>query len=302
MIERIGIITNLDKPGVEEAIREFIEAAREHQLEVLLEEEVAEGLALDVPTAPTEELAGRVSVLASFGGDGTFLRAARLTQDTDVAVLGINLGSLGFLTEVRVEELREAIEALHHGDYLVEKRRRVRVELWRDDALHFTTSALNDIVLNMGSIPRAIDLEVEIEGVRVGRYLADGMIVATPTGSTAYNLSAGGPIVDPMTDAVVLTPICPHTLGVRPLILDPDRTVQLRIHDCERARLTGDGQVTEEVQSDDIIRIPQAEEYSYFLRMPRRNLFQIIQEKLHWGGLARKSNGRAPAGKSPERR
>jgi NAD+ kinase len=233
-----------------------------------------------------------VDVLASFGGDGTFLRAARLTCDSEVPLLGINLGSLGFLTEVRVEEIADTVAALQSGEYLLEKRHRVEVELWRDERREFAVTALNDVVLNMGAIPRAIDLEVRIEEIRVGRYLADGMIMATPTGSTAYNLSAGGPIVDPMTDAILLTPICAHTLGVRPLILDPNRSVQIRLHDCEEANLTGDGQVSHPVRSGDVLRVSQSDRSSYLLRMPRRNLYQIIQEKLHWGGSARTPNSR----------
>ncbi len=292
MIERIGILTNFEKPGVATAISDFVAAVRSVGIEALTHHEVRNCLDLDIASTTAEELVGEIDVLASFGGDGTFLRAARLTRGTEVPLLGINLGSLGFLTEVRVEEISDTVRALHDGDYLLEKRRRVAVELWREGTMEFSTSALNDIVLNMGAIPRAIDLEVQIEGIRIGRYLADGMIVATPTGSTAYNLSAGGPIVDPTMNALLLTPICAHTLGVRPLILDPEREVEIRLHDCDEAHITGDGQVSHRVQSGDVLRIPQAEEYAYFLRMPRRNLYQIIQEKLHWGSVARTPNGR----------
>jgi NAD+ kinase len=292
LIERIGILTNVAKPGVEAAIADFVAAVRAADMNVVTHLEVRDSLSLDIETTTTEELVESIDVLASFGGDGTFLRAARLTRGSEVPLLGINLGSLGFLTEVRVEEIQDTVQALRQGDYLLEKRRRVAVELWRDGRVEFTTSALNDIVLNMGAVPRAIDLEVEVEGIRVGRYLADGMIVATPTGSTAYNLSAGGPIVDPTTDALLLTPICAHTLGVRPLILDPDRTVQIKLHACDAGQITGDGQISYRVQTGDTLRIPQSKEYSYFLRMPRRNLYQIIQEKLHWGGIALTPNGR----------
>ena len=132
----------------------------------------------------------------------------------------------------------------------------------------------------------------------MGRYLADGLIVATPTGSTAYNLSAGGPIVEPRMDALLVTPICPHTLGVRPLILDTGREVELKLHHCESGRLSGDGQVSEKVVTDDRIVFPRADEFCYLLRLPRRNFFQLMQEKLRWGGLDRhlgdRSGGREP--------
>lgn len=287
MISRLGIIANLDKPRVGRTLRGAVESARSRGLEVYVERAVVEGLQLDAPARPPESLAAEVDLLVSFGGDGTFLRAARLAGDTATPLLGINLGSLGFLAEVRVEEIEDAWESLRTGEYMLEKRRRVAAEVHRDGRVVFDVVALNDVVLNMGSVPRAIDLEFLVDDICVGRYLADGLIVATPTGSTAYNLSAGGPIVEASMDALVINPICPHTLGVRPLILDVDRSVEIRLHDCDSARLSGDGQVTTAVQTGDRILVPPTDTFCYFLRLPRRNLFQIIQEKLRWGGLPR---------------
>lgn len=287
MIRRIGFIANLDKPDVVDVLREACRLATDESIEVCAEPAVAELLDMDVPAIAAERIAGEVDALLSFGGDGTFLRCARLVADSKTPLLGINAGSLGFLAEVRVEEVADAIHALRAGEYLLERRERVGAELHRDGEVLFSVEALNDIALNMGPTARALDIEVHIDGIRIGRYLADGMIVATPTGSTAYNLSAGGPIVEASMDALVLNPICPHTLGVRPLILGPGRVIELRLHECDRGRLTGDGQVSTETVTGDRIIFPREQSPCYFLRLPRRNLFQIIQEKLRWGGLPR---------------
>lgn len=296
MIRRIGFIANLDKPGVVEVLRQAHALASAEGIEISAEPVVADALGIDLPRHEPEVIAENVDLLLSFGGDGTFLRGARLAGETTTPLLGINMGSLGFLAEVRVEELSDAVTALRHGDYLLEKRRRVGAEIHRDGKVVFSVVALNDVALNMGATPRAIDLEVLIDDIRIGRYLADGMIVASPTGSTAYNLSAGGPIVEASMDAVVVNPICPHTLGVRPLILGPGRIVELRLHECEDGRLTGDGQVSANVVTGDRIVFPREQNPCYFLRLPRRNLFQIIQEKLRWGGPSRnrveRANGR----------
>jgi NAD+ kinase len=293
MIRRIGFVANLDKPRVVEVLRQAHALATEEGIEVSAEPVVADALGTDVLRHDPEEIAGEVDLILSFGGDGTFLRGARLSGDTTTPLLGINMGSLGFLAEVRVEELADAIRALRHGDYLIEKRRRVGAEVHRDGKVVFSAVALNEVALNMGATPRAIDLEVLIDDIRIGRYLADGMIVASPTGSTAYNLSAGGPIVEASMDAVVVNPICAHTLGVRPLILGPGRVVELRLHECENGRLTGDGQVSADVVTGDHIVFPREQSPCYFLRLPRRNLFQIIQEKLRWGGPSRNRVERA---------
>jgi NAD+ kinase len=294
MIRRIGFIANLDKPDVLEVTRQARELAVAEGIEVVVESGLGDAIGNGSRVREAEHLANEVDVVLSFGGDGTFLRGARLVGDSGTPLLGINLGSLGFLAEVRVEEVGDAIHALHEGEYLLEKRQRVGAEVHRDGEIVFSVDALNDVALNMGPTARAIDLEISVDGIRIGRYLADGMIIASPTGSTAYNLSAGGPIVEASMDAVVVNPICPHTLGVRPMILGPGRVVELRLHECEGGRVTGDGQVSAEVWSGDRIVFPREQTPCYFLRLPRRNLFQIIQEKLRWGGLPRNRREQAP--------
>ena len=293
MIHRIGMIANLDKLRVGEAVCEFLTSCEKRGIEVVGETGLVDHFELRLGKSDAESLASEVDLLVSFGGDGTFLRAARLTGESGTPLLGVNLGSLGFLAEVRVEEIDRAVAAIDAGEFLLEKRQRVSAVVYRDDEAVFEASALNDIVLNMGGTPRAIDFEVHVDDIRVGRYLADGMIVATPTGSTAYNLSAGGPIVEASMDAVVVNPICPHTLGVRPLILGPGRVVELRLRECDAATLSADGQVRVAVTTGDRIVCPRHDACLYFMRLKDRNLFQIIQEKLRWGGLPRHRGDRA---------
>lgn len=287
MISRIGIIANLAKPGVASAIETCLRAAEDAGLGVVVSEREAEVLELAVPRAPQDSLPDQVDAIVTFGGDGTFLRGARLASDGGTPLLGINLGGLGFLADVRVEGIGEAIRSLVEGNYVLERRRKVTVQVEREDKEIFRTSALNDVVLNMGGIPRAIDLELNIEGTRVGRYLADGLIVATPTGSTAYSLSAGGPIVDSTVEAFLITPICPHTLAVRPMILADRKPFWVRLRDCQSGVVTGDGQVSAPVQTGDRLVYGRAREVCYLIRLPNLNLFQLIQEKLKWGGHPR---------------
>jgi NAD+ kinase len=287
VISRIGIIANLDKPGVRDAIDQCLAAAKSARLEVVVSAQEAQDLDLDVPRAAQEELPDRVDAIVSFGGDGTFLRGARLVGDTGTPLLGINLGGLGFLADVRVRGIGEAIDCLVRGNYVLERRRKIAVDVDRDGEPVFHTTALNDVVVNMGGVPRAIDLEITIEGTRVGHYLADGLIVATPTGSTAYSLSAGGPIVDTTVEAFLVTPICPHTLAVRPLILADQKSFFVRLLDCQSGVVTGDGQVGAPVHTGDLLVYRRAPESCYLIRLPKLNLFQVIQEKLKWGGHQR---------------
>ena len=298
MIQRIGMIGNLDKLRVGEAVCEFLTSCEKRGLEVVGEDVLVEHFDLRLGRAKADELAGQVDLVVSFGGDGTILRAARLAGESNTPLLGVNLGSLGFLADVLVEEIDTAVAAIDAGEYMLEKRRRVCAVVLRDGKVVFEAAALNDVVLNMGGTPRAIDFEVHVDDVRVGRYLADGMIVATPTGSTAYNLSAGGPIVEPSMDAVVVNPICPHTLGVRPLILGPGRVVELRVRECDGAMLSADGQIRTELVTGDRVVYPRNDAGCTFLRLADRNLFQKIQEKLRWGGLPRHRGDRV-GGREP---
>jgi NAD+ kinase len=290
VLTRIGLLGNLGKRDLAAAVERALHELRAHHLAALVATPLVEALGLAVAGVSEEELAAEADAVISFGGDGTFLRAARLVASHGTPLLGVNLGSLGFLAEVRQEELPRAIASLAKGEFRLEKRRKIKVEIVRDENVVFEATALNDVVLNMGPVPRAIDLQVEVGATPVGRYLADGFILATPTGSTAYSLAAGGPIVDPTLDAFVLTPICPHSLGVRPMILEGGRTIEVHVQEGDSPVLIADGQVHTLVRQGDRLRFARAQQVAHFIRLPRRDFFQIIQEKLNWGGPRRSLN------------
>lgn len=287
MLSRIGLIANLGKPIVRDAVHVCRRELLAHGLQPVLGDTMARELELTGPVVAEAEIGRHVDAVISLGGDGTFLSAARRVAEDRIPLLGINLGSLGFLAEVRYEEIPQAIAALAEGDYRLEKRKKVTATLYREGEVEFEVTALNDAVLNMGAVPRVLDLEVEVGGTSLGRYLADGLIVATPTGSTAYSLSAGGPIVDPAMDALVVTPICPHTLGVRPLLLASHHPLDLVLHDETEGVLSADGQIPHEVRGGDRITYRSAADPAVLIRLPRRDFFAIIQEKLRWGGTPR---------------
>jgi len=290
LFSRIGLIANLSKAIVREGVHVCRRELLSRGIQPLLGEGLARELSLEGPTVKVEEMGENVDAVITLGGDGTFLRGARLVAGYGVPLLGINLGSLGFLAEVRYEEIGEAIDMLAEGNYHLEKRRRVTASVIRDGETVCEVTALNDAVLNMGSTPRVLDLEVTVGETSVGRYLADGLIVATPTGSTAYSLSAGGPIVDPSVDALVVTPICPHSLAVRPLLIDHHHLLEIRLHDCPDGLLSADGQVSHHVETGDRIVYRRAHDPAYIIRLPKRDFFQIVQEKLRWGGTPRSFN------------
>jgi NAD+ kinase len=287
MMRRLGIVTYDTKPSVRDAVEELRRLAAQHGFDCALPSADAQHLGLPELAVDEEELCDRVDILVSLGGDGTFLRAARIAGDSGTPLLGINLGSLGFLAEVRREEIGLAIGTLARGEHRLERRRRVAAGVSRRGEFLASLTALNDIVINMGATPRAIDLELRIEGHQIGRYLTDGIIVATPTGSTAYSLSAGGPIVDPSVDALLLTPICPHTLAVRPLLLPASRELEVVLHGESGAVLSADGQLHVQLAGGDVLRFSRAEHPTYFVRLPGRSIYRIIQEKLNWGGPRR---------------
>lgn len=289
MIRTLALLGNEEKPQLADAVARCVHAANSAGVELLLHDQL-EG---HVPAAGRPALASfddilaRADAIACLGGDGTFLRVAAEVGDRRMPLVGINLGSLGFLAEVRVEEIDEAIGQLATGSYEVERRRRVSVVLWREGEVLFRSSALNEVAINMGPVLRALDLEVRVDGTHLARTLADGLLVASPTGSTAYNLSAGGPILDPALDVVLLTPICPHTLAVRPLVLDYRSNIEVELRGDSEGIVTADGREGHPLRAGDRLSFPPGGENCHFIRLPRRNLFRIIQQKLRWGGPAR---------------
>ena len=235
--------------------------------------------------AETEsELAENVDLIVSLGGDGTMLSVARFVGTRQVPVLGVNLGSLGYLTEFTKEELFVALEELREGCFFLDRRMLLDVQLTRGDKIIASQRALNEAVVNFGSPVRMVELECRINGMFVNSFRADGMILATPTGSTAYSLSAGGPIVHPSMSAILLTPICPHTLSNRPVVVPGESVVDLIFPASNDVlMLTVDGQVQIALQSDDKITVLRSQTTFDLIRPTNRNYFEVLRRKLKWG-------------------
>lgn len=237
-----------------------------------------------VPTLPTAEFIEKVDLVMVLGGDGTMISSARLLGDTDTPVMGINYGSLGYLTDFRIEEMFPALEEVMKGNYSLDERVTLDVKHFRGDQLISKDRVLNDAVINKATVARIIEINVNLNGLFVNTFRADGMIVATPTGSTAYNLSAGGPIIYPSMNAVVLTPICPFTLSNRPIVV-PDRAeIELSVEsNNEEVALTLDGQVWFELKTGDRVVINKSAKTFNLVQPPNRNYFDVLRDKLKWG-------------------
>ncbi len=234
--------------------------------------------------ASPDAFAAAIDVLVVLGGDGTFLYGASLAADHGVPIFGVNLGSLGFITPYARAEAAAALDEACRGGLVIEERIRLAVAIRRSQGGHGpkAPSAVNDAVLTQPSIARLLDLEARLDGAEITTYKADGLIVATPTGSTAYSLAAGGPLLTPDLEAMVLTPICPHTLTNRPLVFRPDSKLSIRNVSGEPVTLTVDGQWGHALESGDSIEVQRAAKPLRLYRAPS-GFFGILREKLSWG-------------------
>lgn len=279
---RIGIIVKPDKPEAVGLLRRLLPWLTERGHAVTLEETAAS--ALGVPGFPREAIPLRSDLLIVLGGDGTLLSVARLVEALDIPIFGVNLGSLGFLTEVALEECLPTLEKALAGESAVEERMMLEAVVQRQGREIARHRILNDAVINKGALARMIDLETSVNGFYVATFKADGLILSTPTGSTAYSLAAGGPIVYPTLDAFVLTPICPHTLTNRPLVLPDEAVVEVILHARQAdVYLTLDGQRGLPLEEGDLIRVRKAATRIRLVTSPNRNYFEILRTKLRWG-------------------
>ncbi len=230
------------------------------------------------------ELAARVDLMLVLGGDGTMIATGRMLGDNQAPVIGVNYGGLGYLAEFPIEELFPALEAILAGKYKVQQRLMLRVELWRGEEMVTQNRVLNDVVVNKSALARIIEIEASLNDQFVNSFRADGLIVATPTGSTAYNLSAGGPIIYPSMNAMVITPICPFTLTNRPIVVPDDSVIEVRlVTENEEVALTLDGQVGFTLQAGDRIVIRKSNTSFNLVQPPNRNYFEVLRNKLKWG-------------------
>lgn len=275
----IGIICK-DKP--EDILRDLIDWLKDKGADIYMEESVADNLPVNGCTP--DKLASSVEMAVVLGGDGTMLRAARLLAEKDVSLVGVNLGGLGFITEVSKEEIYDTLEKVLRGDYHKEKRIMLHAQVMRGGKKTADFTALNDIVINKGTLARLIDVQTIVDGTHVNLFKADGIIVATPTGSTAYSLSAGGPILHPLLRGIIITPICPHALTNRPIVLSDDVKIEIALRsESEGVYLTYDGQEGFTIEKDDVVVIERSLFTTKLLVPTKRNHFQVLRDKLKWG-------------------
>jgi NAD+ kinase len=284
LIKRVGIIANIAKeksPACTASLRDWLLA---RGLDVYLEE----GIAAKIGAAHGVErgkLGSLVDLLVVFGGDGTILRTARLVRDRDVPIVGINLGAFGYLTEVNLSEMFSAMELILTGEFQIEKRMMLDVAINGGEEPLREGTVLNDVVINRGNLSRIVELETTVDERYLTTFKADGLIIATPTGSTAYSLAAGGPIVFPELHSIIINPICPHTLTNRPILLPESVLIKVTLWTPEQgATLTLDGQVSFTVKSGDTISVRKSLHVTTLVSSPHRDYLEILRTKLGWGG------------------
>jgi NAD+ kinase len=281
---RIGIITKPNEPRAAELAAHIADWAADHEINLFVNDRVK-----DLPpgtfSASARELADHCDVLMALGGDGTMIATARLVSGRGTPVLGVNLGTLGYLTEFSVEDAIPALESVIRGEYEIDCRIMLDWQVIRDGDRVGAGSTLNDVVVNKSALARIIDIDFTVGPHYVTTYRADGLIIATPTGSTAYNLSAGGPIVAPGAEVVTISPICPHTLTNRPLVLPDYAEIKLRINTREQeVMLTSDGQTGMPLMADDRVMIRKSAKTFNTISAKDRDYFQILRNKLKWSG------------------
>ena len=284
LIKKVGIIANIAKEKSSEYTASLREWMIGRGLEVYLEEGIAAKIG-GLPGVERRKLWSIVDLIVVFGGDGTILRTARLVRDRDVPIVGINLGVFGYLTEVNLDEMYSALEVILAGEFQVEKRMMLDVEISGGEETFLEGSVLNDVVINRGNLSRIIELETTVDDRYMTTFKADGLIISTPTGSTAYSLSAGGPIVFPELYSIIINPICPHTLTNRPIILPESAEIKVTLRTMEKgANVTLDGQVSFTVKSGDTVTIRKSRHITTLVSSPHRGYLEILRTKLGWGG------------------
>ena len=291
IVQRVGIVAKQNLVAASEHLSRLGPWLRERDIEALYERDTAKlaGAAGHGATTVTrEELPREVDLVIVLGGDGTLLAmAARIAQSgRDVPILGVNFGSLGFLTEIRIDELTSSLEGVLDGTASIDERAMLAADAYRKGQQVDSRIVLNDVVFTKAALSRMIELSVSVSGGFVTRVKADGLIIASATGSTAYNLAAGGPIVHPLVDAFVLTPIAPHTLTNRPVVIPGSAVVEVRAHASgapEDMFVTYDGQSGYPLHDGDTVQVRKSERLLRLVKAPARGYFEVLREKLKWG-------------------
>jgi len=289
LIKSIGVIVKPHQPDALETLCRLTKWLSERGITFvgppdIERERIEHETGCSVEIVSEEELPGRVDLILVLGGDGTMIATGRMLGDAQVPVIGVNYGGLGYLAEFPIEELFPALESILAGQYKVQQRLMLSVELWRGEELVTRNRVLNDVVVNKSALARIVEIEAYLNQQFVNLFRADGLIVATPTGSTAYNLSAGGPIIFPSMNAMVITPICPFTLSNRPIVVPDDSVIEVHLMtENEEVALTLDGQVGFSLQVHDRVVIRKSETAFNLVQPPNRNYFEVLRNKLKWG-------------------
>jgi NAD+ kinase len=279
---RFGFLVREGNPEAASLSAGFATMLQARGAEVVFVSDYGQGAPSGYPSRPGADIGACIDVMVALGGDGTFLFGAKLVADYDVPLLGLNLGSLGFLTPYAVSEASAALADAAQGRLPVEERMRLLVTLRSKDKPAESQSALNEAVINQREVARLMDLLASTNGDTITTYKADGLILCTPTGSTAYNLSAGGPILSPDLEAIMLTPICPHTLSNRPLVVRADTGVTVTNVSRYQGVLTVDGHWSREMAPGDVVEVRMMEKRLRVFR-PGHSFFKILRQKLSWG-------------------
>lgn len=280
----VAIVSKPRKPELAQLLPELIDWLKKHNYSPLLDREGA-GYTQSAPAVERSELPlHKPGLVVVLGGDGTLLSVARIFAATGTPILSVNLGSLGFLTEVRLADLYPTLESWCHNCHTLDARKMLHAEVLRDGAVVRTFEALNEVVVSKGDIARMGDFAVELDGKSVARFRADGVIVSTPTGSTAYTLAANGPILTPDVDALVVTPICPHLLTLRPIVVRGEASLAVRVEGVpSQCLLTVDGQTGFELHLGDEVRCRRSDHTVNLVRLSESGFFDALRNKLSWG-------------------
>ncbi|MCG8401757.1 MAG: NAD(+)/NADH kinase [Firmicutes bacterium] len=283
-MKTVGLLSNLEGDKIAKLVTEVSNWLNSHNVTLLVDEECASRIDMRRNICSRQELVDRVDCLMVLGGDGTLLNSARLAAPRGVPVFGVNMGRLGFLTEVDVPHFFNALELLLAGKYSIEERMMLEACVIRNGEASPPITGLNDAVITKGAFARLIILDTVVDGRLFNTYHADGVIIATPTGSTAYSLSAGGPLVVPDLDLLLFTPICPHALWARPLVISPDSEVLVTLRSKQgEVMLTVDGQLGMHLQYGDTVRVKKSSYTAKFIKLNNQTFFDILREKFKEG-------------------
>ncbi len=278
---RIGIIAKKGIPEAIDVVKGLLEYLESKRVKVFVESDIAG--ALRIKGCERKKIPFKSDIIMVFGGDGTLLSVARLVGDLGVPILGVNLGGLGFITEIYKDEIQKNIENILSGRYSFEERITLSADVFRANRKKAHHTALNDVVISKGALARMIELDININSQYVTTFKADGLIISTPTGSTAHSLSAGGPIMYPTLESFLITPICPHTLTSRPIVIPDTFIIDVNIRMGDDIFLTLDGQVGVPLRINDRVTVKKADYKARFVLLHGRDYFKILRTKLKWG-------------------